>query len=371
MSRPLFIGLISGTSMDGIDAVLVDFSAATPELLRSASFDYPEAVGTALDALRQDPDGFPAGRLARLHAEIGEAFAEAAGNLIDSSGIDRRDIVAVGSHGQTVLHRPDDAVPHTLQIGEPARIAARTGIDVIADLRTADLAVGGQGAPLAPLLHDELLRDPAENRLVLNLGGIANLTLLPSDGTVSGFDTGPASCFLDGWYRRHGTGRFDRDGAWAASGTVDSDWLAQLMNEPYLRQPAPKSTGIEYFTPEWLEQRLPVRAENRPQDIQATLAEFSAASIARAVDTLVSFRPDRLLVCGGGVHNVDLMQRLRSRLGRLPMDSTTAHGIDPDFVEATLIAWLARAHLLDRRIDTRPITGARQAVRLGARWPAP
>ena len=373
-----YIGLISGTSMDGIDAVLVDFAGDPPQLLAAETFQYPAALRAALDELRADPDAFPAARLTRLDAEVGQSFAEAAGGLLSEAGTGPRNVRAIGSHGQTVLHRPDDIFPHTLQTGDPTRIAAATGIDVVADLRRADLAAGGQGAPLAPLIHQTLLADSSENRVVVNLGGIANLTLLPAESGVSGFDTGPANCFLDDWYRAHhrahnrdgNTPRSDAGGAWAASGTVDDRLLAELMREPWLHRQPPKSTGIEHFSPAWLRERLPKDAENRPADIQATLAEYSAASLVANIERFAPFRPDRILLCGGGVANTDLVARIQARLGDIPIESTAAHGIAPDYIEATLIAWLAREFIADRPINTPPITGARHPVRLGALWPA-
>ena len=374
----IYIGLISGTSMDGIDAVLVDFTDDPPQLVAAETFQYPAALRAGLDELRADPDAFPAARLARLDAEVGHAFAEAANGLLAKAGIPAHRVRAIGSHGQTILHRPEDAFPHTLQIGDPTRIAAATGVDVVADFRRADLAAGGQGAPLAPLIHQALLANRAENRLVVNLGGIANVTLLPAEDGVSGFDTGPANCFLDDWYRAHhlnhaqdeNTPRFDAGGAWAASGQVDEALLADLLREPWLHREPPKSTGIEHFSPAWLRERLPANAEARPADIQATLAEFSAASLVANIQRFVPFRSDRVLICGGGVANTDLVRRIQARLGDTPVESTAAHGIDPDFLEATLIAWLAREFIADRPINTPPITGARHPVHLGALWPA-
>jgi len=366
-----YIGLISGTSMDGIDVVVVDFTDMHPRSVAARTLPYPDALRDALDELRADPDTFPAARLARLDAEVGEAFAIAAREVLGASGLLPDAVRAIGSHGQTVLHRPDDEFAHTLQIGDPSRIATVTGIDTVADFRRADLAAGGQGAPLAPLIHQALLADRGENRVVVNLGGIANVTVLPAEGGVSGFDTGPANCFLDDWYRARHDDRFDAGGQWAATGRVDTAWLAELMHEPYLLREPPKSTGIEYFSPAWLRERLPQDAETRPADIQATLAEYSAASLVDGIERFVAFAPDRILVCGGGVANDDLIARIRARLGDTPIESTAAHGIDPAFVEATLIAWLAREHLAERSIDTPSITGARHPVRLGARHRAP
>lgn len=369
MDASLFIGLISGTSMDGIDAVLVDFASTPPRLHATASVDWPDAQRNALDALRADPDGFPAAALARLDAEVGRVFAQAAQRLLEQAGLAPGAVRAIGSHGQTVLHRPDDDVPHTLQIGDPSRIAEATGIDVVADVRSADLAAGGQGAPLAPLIHQALLADRRENRLVVNLGGIANVTLLPASGGVSGFDTGPANCFLDDWYRAHNQGRFDAEGAWAASGRADPDLLDRLHADPYFQRPPPKSTGIEYFSPGWLRARLSDHPGGQPADIQATLAEFSAATLVGAIERFVPCRVDRILLCGGGVANTHLVERIRARLGDVPLESTADHGIEPDFVEATLMAWLAHQFIAGQPIQTAPITGAQHAVRLGALWP--
>lgn len=373
MSAPAFLGLISGTSMDGIDAVAVRFLGDSKELradlLAGRTVGYPDRLRAELDALRTDPDAFPAARLAALDAAVGDAFASAAESLIAESGLTRSEVRAIGSHGQTVLHRPDADRPHTVQIGDPARIAAAVAVDVIADLRRADLAAGGQGAPLAPLVHRALLHCPGERRAVVNLGGIANVTRLAPDGAVSGFDTGPASCFLDDWYRAHhpGAERFDEGGAWAAGGTVDEALLARLLDDPYFDRAPPKSTGIEYFSPAWLRERLPQDAEARPADIQATLAEFSAASLAEALQEIA---PERVLVCGGGVHNPDLLGRVRRRLASgTALESTTRHGLDADLVEATLVAWLAREFIEGRAVDTPPITGAGRPVRLGALYP--
>lgn len=366
--RDVYLGLISGTSMDGIDAVAVRFGDAGIEMLAHATTDYPDAQRAALDELRADPDAYPAARLAALDAAIGDAFAAAAAALLDGGGIDPGAVRAVGSHGQTVLHRPDASRPHTVQLGDPSRIAHATGLDVIADLRRADLAAGGQGAPLAPLVHRALLASDIETRAVVNLGGIANVTTLMPDGRTSGFDTGPASCFLDDWYRAHHSDhRYDLGGDWAATGAVDAVLLERLLDDEYFHRPPPKSTGIEYFSPSWLRARLPDDAGERAADIQSTLAEFSAASLA---DALLGIRPDRVLICGGGVYNLDLVARVRARLGEtIPVESTGRYGLDAEFVEATLVAWLAREFVEGRAVETPPITGARRPVRLGALYP--
>lgn len=348
--------------MDGIDAVLVDLEADPPELLAADTFEFDETLRGALDTLRQDPDAFPVARLAWLDALLGDRLADSALAIIERAGRTPAEIAAIGSHGQTVLHRVDAEPPHTLQIGDPHRIAERTGIVTVADFRRADVAAGGQGAPLAPLIHDAVLRDDNERRVVINLGGIANLTELTPGEPTRGFDTGPANCFLDLWYRRHHSGRFDRSGAWAAGGRVESAWLDSLLMDPYFAQPAPKSTGIEYFSTRWLEQRLPVWAGQRPQDIQTTLAEFSAVTLTDQVRPLA---PDRVLLCGGGVHNTDLCQRITARLPGCPIEATDRYGLPADHVEAALFAWLARERLAGHRLDTGPITGASRPVPLG------
>jgi anhydro-N-acetylmuramic acid kinase len=362
----LYVGLISGTSMDGIDAVVVGFGPGQADVRIAITQAFDSHTRAELDRVRRDPDHYPVADLARLDARMGSLFAEAALQAIDQAGLKASDIRAIGSHGQTIIHRagPAEPCPYSLQIGDPHRIAALTGIPTVSDFRRPDVAAGGQGAPLAPLIHQALLASPDETRAVANLGGIANITLLPTNGPVLGFDTGPANCFLDAWYRRHHPDRYDRDGSWAASGRVDADWLDGLMNDSYFGQPAPKSTGIEYFSIRWLDQRLPAWARQRPADIQATLAEFSARSLCEALNHASPLPPARVLVCGGGVHNRDLIERI-ARLGSWPVQSSADFGLDPDAVEAVLFAWLARKHLAGEAIDTRTITGAHHRVQAG------
>ncbi len=360
------IGLISGTSMDGVDAVLADFSVQPPRLLAALTRPFSSTQTEALDRLRARPDDFPTAALAQLDAELGEVFADAAVAVIEAAGLNPSAVLAIGSHGQTVLHRPDARPPFSLQIGDPARIAEITGLVTVADFRRADLAAGGQGAPLAPLLHRALLANPRENRVVANLGGIANITVLPAEGAISGFDTGPANCFLDLWYRRHQAGRFDQGGGWSAEGVVDETWLARLLDDPYFSRQPPKSTGIEAFSAAWLEARLPPWAGQRPADVQATLAEFSAASLVSAINQALPSGCQRLLLCGGGAHNRDLVSRIQRRLPGLPCEATDRHGVPGDFVEAMLFAWLAARRLALQALNTAPITGARGPVMLGA-----
>ncbi len=362
-----YVGLISGTSMDGVDAVVAEFGTDSPRLLAHAVLPFEGALRERLDAVRADPDGFPVAALGALDVRLGDRFAEAALAVVSAAGLNPSHITAIGSHGQTVVHHPCADPPFTLQIADPHRIARRTGIVTVADFRRADLAAGGQGAPLAPLLHDALFRSDDETRAVVNLGGIANVTLLLPGQPLSGLDTGPANCFLDLWYRRHGNGgRYDAGGRWSAGGRVDTDWLMKLKADPYFARLAPKSTGIEYFSPGWLDARLPAWAEDRPRDVQATLAELSARTIADAIRAARPEGVDTCIVCGGGAANADLCRRLAAALDEVEIKPSEALGLPADDVESTLFAWLARERLAGRRLATGPVTGADRPVLLGS-----
>ncbi len=370
--REFFIGLMSGTSMDGIDAVVVEFGAHTVTMLAAHEARYPEELRRRLGAAVEHPGHCGVDEFGQLDTWVGECFRDAALALIAAAKIDARRIRAIGSHGQTLRHGPAETHPYTVQIGNPAIIAAGTGVDTVADFRRADLALGGQGAPLVPRFHDWLFRTPDENRAIVNIGGIANVTVLPAgDGPVTGFDTGPGNTLLDAWIRRTRERPFDDGGEWAQGGSVDEDLLGRLLAEPWFGAPPPKSTGPELFNLEWL---LPFGvATANPRDVQATLAELTAASIAHAL-TARAEPLSRAYVCGGGARNRDLMRRLASRLGDVEVDSTAAAGLDPDWVEAAAFAWLAK-----RRIEGLPgnlpaVTGASRATVLGGVYrgePAP
>jgi anhydro-N-acetylmuramic acid kinase len=364
--RP-FLGLISGTSADGIDAVLVRFE---PVLTVLAARTYPWdgfvrerllALATGAAAMRLDAYG-------QLDVEVGECFAACANALLAEAGVAAADVAAIGSHGQTVCHRPHGDHPFTLQIGDPSGIAERTGITTVADFRRADVAAGGQGAPLLPALHAALFADPHVSRAVLNLGGIANLTLLQPGRAVVGFDTGPANCLLDAWSSRHLGAARDEGGAWAASGRVDTDLLARWLADPRFALAPPKSTGREVFNLEWLDARLPPGLA--AEDVQATLLALSARSIAEALRTRAEAVTE-VYACGGGVHNAALMDALRQALPGVRLATTAALGLDPDFVEAVGFAWLARARLRGEPGNLTSVTGARGPRLLGAVYPPP
>lgn len=364
-----YLGLISGTSADSIDAVLVSFSRGVPQLLASHAHPWPAALRERMLALAQDEATIDLDAFGRLDVEIGHGFADAALHLLEQSGAPARTVRAIGSHGQTLRHRPLGRHPFTLQLGDPSVIAERCGIEVVADFRRADIAAGGQGAPLLPALHAMLLARPGHVRVILNLGGIANITVLGADGSVQGFDTGPANGLLDAWCLRQRHEPFDRDGAYAASGRVDATLLAALLADPYFALPPPKSTGREHFHLGWLATH-PRLAALDPADVQATLLELTARSVATAIAQSAP-AAEEVLACGGGVHNGALMRRLGELLAPSVLLSTSRYGIDPDFLEATAFAWLARQRLLGLPGNLPAVTGARGPRVLGAIYPAP
>jgi len=363
----LYIGLMSGTSLDAIDAVLVDFSADEMKLLQTCSYPLDESLREAVRNVAGDPGGTDARRLAILDHDFGQAFALAVNALIEQSDVNRASIEAIGSPGQTLLHSPDSRPPFSLQAGDPNVIAAQTGIRTVADFRRADMAAGGQGAPLVPAFHAGFFRDEGRDRAVLNIGGIANLTLLPADDTrpVAGFDTGPGNCLLDVWASRHLRTPMDTNGAWAASGRIDDRLLESMRAEPFFTRAPPKSTGREYFNPGWLEGHIARQpGPPAPVDVQATLGALTATTVADALHAhAADYR--QLLVCGGGVHNEELMRLLRGGLPGWNTASTVDYGLDPDWVEATAFAWLARRAIHGLPGNLPEATGAKCPAVLG------
>lgn len=367
MTAPaLYLGLISGTSADGIDVALCSFDAQ-PRLHAALTHPYPEQLRGRILALAQGDGRIALDELGTLNVEIAQAFANATSALLRQCEIAPHRITALGSHGQTVRHRPQASPPYTMQLGDGSVIAERTGITTVADFRSRDIAAGGQGAPLAPAFHEAMLAHDGHARVVLNLGGIANITIIPAarDAPLRGFDTGPASCLLDSWAQLHLNTPFDAGGAFAASGRVDAQLLSRLLAEPYFAAPPPKSTGREVFHLRWLQEHLPALAPV-PADVQATLVALTARSIA---DAIRRHAPDahEVLVCGGGVHNPLLMASIAAELAPLRVASTADRGIDPDFVEAMLFAWLARERIAGHSIkNIYTVTGARGPRVLGA-----
>jgi len=367
--KALYLGLISGTSADGIDAALVGFPEGRPRLQAVHNLPWPADLRARILTLSQSDEPLDIDTFGHLDVRIGHCFADAAQALLKRSGTAASDVRAIGSHGQTMRHRPAGPYPFTLQLGDPTVIAERCGVDVVADFRRADVAAGGQGAPLLPAVHAMLLGRPGHARVVLNLGGIANITVLGADGSVSGFDTGPANGLLDAWCQRHGGEPYDRDGAFAARGKVAPALLRALLDDPYFALAPPKSTGREYFHLAWLAGHRQ-QAGLDPADVQATLLELSARSVADAIDRHAA-TADEVLACGGGVHNGALMRRLGELLAPRALFTTAREGIDPDYLEATAFAWLARQRLLGLPGNLPAVTGARGPRVLGALHAAP
>src|SRR5690606_233159 len=372
MARPQrFLGLISGTSADGIDAALVEFDdagpGARPALRFARTYAWEPSLRARLVELGQQDARLGLDEVGRLDVAIGRAFAAAALHALADAGLAPSDVDAIGSHGQTLRHDPGGALPFTLQLGCAATIAERTGITTVAGFRARDVAAGGQGAPLVPALHAALLHDARESRAVLNLGGIANPTLLPIAGAVRGFDTGPANGLMDAWCLRHRGEAYDRDGAFAASGRCDAALLERLLADPWFAAPPPKSTGRDHFHLGWVDARL--AGHESPADVQATLRELTARSVA---DALRAQQPatTRVTACGGGVHNPALMAALAARLPGARVESSAAHGLDPDAIEAMAFAWLARETLAGRPGNLASVTGAAGPRILGAIHPA-
>lgn len=364
----LHVGLMSGTSADGVDACLARFARNGVKVLGHHHIPFDTRLrGDILQAMA----GTELEHAADLDVRLADIYTTAVHDLLAAAGIDVRQVRAIGCHGQTVLHRPNGPWPTTIQLGDPHRLAVRTGIDVVADFRRADLAAGGQGAPLAPAFHAWRFSRADEPRAVVNLGGIANVTILPGSSGVTGFDSGPANVLLDGWCQRHRGARFDAGGEWAAGGQVIDGLLGALLADPYFAREPPKSTGREHFNMNWLERHLAGSFDRAvPADIQATLAELTAATVA---DALARYAPAtrRLLVGGGGARNADVLARLQRRLPKLDVESTAAHGLDPDRVEAVAFAWLARQRILGRPGNLPAVTGASRELVLGALIRAP
>jgi anhydro-N-acetylmuramic acid kinase len=362
----IYIGLISGTSMDGIDAALVNIEESSLDVLQTHQHEYPAELRRLLTAAKLDASIQSFGDVADLHRQVGECFRDAANELLAVAGYESSAVTAIGSHGQTIRHEPNLDVPYSLQIGDANIIATGAGITTIADFRSADIAQGGQGAPLAPAFHEWLFNKDGSTRVVLNLGGIANITVLHGgNAPTTGFDTGPANTLMDAWISRHRDQPFDRDGLWAAQGTVNPDLLAKLLADSYFSSAPPKSTGFEYFNLDWLD-AAGVDIYD-PADVQATLSALTAASVAEEVKEHAPGASD-LFVCGGGVHNSELMRRLGTAVHGTQVHSTASVGLDPDWVEAAAFAWLAMRSTKGLPGNLPSVTGAKRSVVLGSTY---
>ena len=376
-TQALFIGLMSGTSMDGVDGVLADFSdpGGPAALKASASRPLPPSLRAELLSLNAPGDN-ELHRAALAANALVRVYAEVVAELLTRSLVQPAQVTAIGAHGQTVRHRPQeyDGTGYTLQLNQPALLAELCGIDVVADFRSRDVAAGGQGAPLVPPFHRAVFGHPSQTRAVLNIGGISNITLLPgwqtaNDAQLIGFDCGPGNALLDAWCQLHTGAAFDDQGRWGATGTVHAGLLAALQEEAFFAKPPPKSTGRDLFNMPWLQQHLQNFERLAAQDVQATLTELTAWACTHAL-RWASPPCKMLVVCGGGAYNDGLMQRLEAAAGVIQVCSSAVLGVAPNEVEALAFAWLARQTVLRKTASFPSVTGAQGARILGAVYPA-
>jgi len=364
----LYIGIMSGTSLDGIDAVLVDFSHTTPKRIESCHHHFAQSLRERLLQLTQS-QSVTLKELGEIDHQLGLSYASIVEDLLSAASINASGVRAIGCHGQTIYHQPKADHPFTLQIGDANLLAEKSGITTIADFRRRDIAAGGEGAPLVPAFHAALFRDKNRETIVVNIGGIANLSMLPADRSlaVTGFDSGPGNLLLDGWIQLRKGQRYDKAGEWGATGKIIPALLEHLSDEPYFSAPAPKSTGRELFNIDWLQKRL--NGDELDQDVQATLHELTARSIANAVKQQQRMA-DELILCGGGSFNSHLIERIAHHLPECQLTSTHKYGLDPQLIEAMAFAWLARETLSGKAGNIPEVTGAKRPVILGAIYPA-
>jgi anhydro-N-acetylmuramic acid kinase len=363
--RQLYIGLMSGTSADAIDAVLVDLQSI-PLLIAQYTLPLPTKTRQQIHALSL-PGDKEIDRMGVLDAELGKLFAQTSLKLLAQAGVSATQIIAIGSHGQTIRHRPPGSPEgtFTLQIGDPNLIAELTGITTVADFRRRDMAAGGQGAPLVPAFHRAIFPSQDKDRVIVNIGGMANITWLPMQGKILGFDTGPGNVLMDIWVAEHLGKPYDQNGTWAANGQICEPLLVALLATPYFKMPAPKSTGRESFNRVWLDENLHrLSSAIAPNDVQATLMELTAITIADSINGL-SQSSKEIFVCGGGAYNTALMQRLTVLLSKNTVASTAALGMDPQWIEAMAFAWLAQQTINHRPGNLCEVTGAKREVILG------
>ncbi|WP_283149288.1 anhydro-N-acetylmuramic acid kinase [Silvimonas soli] len=364
-NHDFYIGLMTGTSLDGVDAALVDFSGGQPRLHAAVALPLGEQLRALLMQLQARSEDEL--HLAHMAGNtLADLYAEAVSRLLVQSHLTTADIKAIGNHGQTVRHRPE--VGYTVQLGNHARLAELTGITVVGDFRSRDIAAGGQGAPLVPAFHQAIFGHTGEPCVIANIGGIANITILDQSGSIIGFDTGPGNVLMDMWTLQHRGEHYDAGGAWAAQGHLQADLLQAMLSEPYFALLPPKSTGRDLFHGEWLRRQL-TSYSHAPQDVQATLSALTARTLADAIRAHAPHATS-VYLCGGGAHNLHLQQQLRQWLPSQRVETTAALGVDPDWVEAYAFAWLAWRCLARQPANLPEVTGAHGPRILGAIWPA-
>lgn len=363
-----YIGVMSGTSLDGVDLALMDFSYEQPQLIHSDFYPMPPAIRQHISALCNSGET-TLQALGELDHQLGLLYTDCIKQFLQKYQLSPEQITAIGCHGQTIWHSPNSQYPFTMQIGDANLIAAKTGITTVADFRRKDMAFGGQGAPLVPAFHQALFLKPNQATVVLNVGGISNISRLLPDEEVIGYDTGPGNTLLDAWIERHQGKAYDKNAEWAKSGKVNTDLLVDLLDEPFFALPPPKSTGRELFNLVWLHKKLEKHTALLPQDVQATLVELTAQSIVDQLNLIETDLARHLLVCGGGVKNSLLMERLAALLPQWQVQTTNDYGLDADYVEAAAFAWLAHQRLNNLPANLPSVTGAKSAVSLGAIYP--
>jgi len=366
--KNLFIGLMSGTSVDSIDSALVNIDKRSLKILETNSSSIKKNLKKRIfEAV--NADDLSTVEIEELDVEFGKSLGGAANDLIKKAYLSNKDILAIGSHGQTIKHAPNSIKPYSLQIGKPEEITKATKIKTVADFRTADIEAGGQGAPLAPLFHKFIFKkDKLSEGVIINVGGICNLTYLNNlNEEIIAYDCGPGNCLMDAWNRNNNKGEFDDEGSWASSGKFVPELLEAMLNDPFFNEQPPKSTGTDYFNLHWIKKNVSnCKSIFSPEDIQATLTELTAQVIFKELRNL-KVQKKRIYICGGGIHNSFLIKRLEEVI-ESNISSTALLGIDPDFLEASCFAWLAEQRLIKKRFDLSKITGSKGKILLGEIW---
>jgi len=358
-----YIGIMSGTSLDGIDAALAHFDNDKCEIFDTLTQPIPEKLKNTIISLsdRQSTDFHTLGEIDHL---FGKLFAESVIKLLKNASLKNDQITAIGCHGQTLFHSPGGPHPFTIQIGDPNIISTKTGITVVADFRRKDMAYGGQGAPLVPAFHESIFRDDEKNRVILNIGGIANITVLINNEKTYGYDTGPGNILMDTWIKENKDEKYDYNANWAVTGSLNKKLLENMLDDPYFSMAYPKSTGREYFNIGWIKRNITGFSDIKSQDIQKTLASLTSKTIADSVAAIKN-HVEELIVCGGGVHNPLIMKQLKSFLPHTKILSASEYNIDPDYVEAAAFAWLAKRTIHKQSGNIPTVTGASKRTILG------
>lgn len=348
-----YLGIMSGTSRDGVDIALTNIQDGTIETIDALTIAYPEKIRTSLKRLCMPNGEITLGEIAKIECKLGEFFSEKTLELLKNHKNLREKIKAIGTHGHTLYHLPKNPFPYSLQVGGASIINARTGIKTICDFRSTDIAYGGEGAPLVPAFHQWAFSKPNVNRVIINLGGIANITILHSESGVIGFDTGPGNCLMDEWYEKNQSGKFDHGGKFAASGQVNDEILSGLLNDDYFFRDPPKSTAREFFNLDYMYRKLGKKKilSQKPEDIQATLLSFTAITIANSIKNFSKKSDSNIYLCGGGIKNDELVDALKVVLEPKKVESTSDLGCNPDYVEAIAFSWLAYM-----RLSGNPVT---------------